>query len=90
MDKKINNKMYVIQKLIKNVLFFSYIIPPFIFLYFIYIKMSYAYINPGIIGMFLQILVAIIAFFWFFFSKFRSIVKSLFKKSKKDKKDFNT
>lgn len=89
MGKTINNKMYFIQKLIKKLSCFFHILPQTILLYFLYIKTSYAYINPGIIGMFLQILVAIIAFFWLFFAKFKSLVKAFFRKLKKGKKDLN-
>ena len=57
------------------------------FAYFLNIKFSYAYINPGILGMFLQFFVAIIAFVWLFFSRIKVMVKKVFRKIKHSKKD---
>lgn len=54
-------------------------------LYFINIKASYSYINPGIIGMFLQFLVAGLGLIWLFFSKFKKGINSLYKKITKRK-----
>ena len=74
----------LIKRLLNKSIYFCNLIFISLFLYFINIKFSYAYINPGIFGMFLQFIVAAIAIIWFYFSRLKILIKSFYKKISKD------
>ena len=79
--------MFIIKELKTKTSYSIDLITLTIFAYFLNIKFSYAYINPGILGMFLQFFVAIIAFVWLFFSRIKVLFKTVFRKKKHIKKD---
>lgn len=79
--------LYMIKKILKKWIQFYKLILVSLLLYFINIKFSYAYINPGIFGMFLQLIVVFIAFLWFCSFRIKILVKSFFKKIIKIKKN---